>query len=206
MQPVVAPEAPAPARTAVAEDAIAIVGMACRFPGAEDVAAYWRLLDAAASGVSEQRNGSASWSGILGDAAAGDRVIRQGAFVDGLDQFDASFFRISPAEARSMDPQLRLLLETSWHALEDAGVDPARLRGGHAGFYVGIGVSEYQEVMAAQGTPVNYPGVNGTQGVGRVAFALGIEGPAVPFEMACASSLVAVHRSRPCKWCNSAPS
>ena len=194
-QPVVAPEPLAPPRTAVAEDAVAIVGMACRFPGADDVAAFWRLLDAAASGVSEQRNGSGSWTGLQGDAAAGEALYRQGAFVDGLDQFDASFFRVSPIEARNMDPQLRLLLETSWHALEDAGVDPGRLRGSRAGLYAGIGLSEYQDMMGAQGAPITYPGVNGGLGIGRVAFALGIEGPALPFEVACASSLVALHHA-----------
>ncbi|MDE2696951.1 MAG: SDR family NAD(P)-dependent oxidoreductase [Chloroflexota bacterium] len=194
-QPVIAPGAPASSRTAVAEDAIAIVGMACRFPGADDLSAYWRLLDAAASGVSEQRNGADSWSGIQGDAAAGERLHRQGAYVDGIDQFDASFFRISPVEARSMDPQLRLLLETSWHALEDAGLDPAQLRGSRSGFYAGIGLSEYQDTMGAQGTAITYPGVNGGLGIGRVAFALGVEGPALPFEVACASSLVALHNA-----------
>ncbi|MXW34690.1 MAG: SDR family NAD(P)-dependent oxidoreductase [Chloroflexi bacterium] len=194
-QPVAAPEPLAPPRSAVAEDAVAIVGMACRFPGAEDVAAFWRLLDAAASGVSEQRNGSGAWSGLQGDAAAGEPLYRQGAFVDGIDQFDASFFRVSPVEARNMDPQLRLLLETSWHALEDAGVDPGRLRGSRAGLYAGIGGSEYQDMMAAHGSPISYPGVNGPQGIGRVAFALGIDGPALPFDVVCASALVAVHHA-----------
>ena len=94
-----------------------------------------------------------------------------------------------------MDPQLRLLLETSWHALEDAGVDAGRLRRSRAGLYAGIGTSEYQDMMNAQGRPIAYPGVNGPQGVGRVAFALGIEGPALPFDVACASSLVAVHHA-----------
>lgn len=195
MEPSAAPDPRSPARTAVAEDAVAIVGMACRFPGADDLSAYWRLLDTAASGVSEQRDGSGSWSGLQGDAAAGEPVYQRGAFVGGIDQFDASFFRVSPIEARNMDPQLRLLLETSWHALEDAWVDPGRLRGSRAGLYAGIGLSEYQDMMGAQGTPITYPGVNGGMGIGRVAFALGVEGPALPFEVACASSLVALHQA-----------
>ncbi len=195
-QPVAAPDPrePAPA-AAVAEDGVAIVGMACRFPGAPDVEAFWRLLEAGSSGVGTRREGSGPWTGLLGDADAGEPLYRQGGFVEGLDQFDASFFRVSPIEARNMDPQLRLLLETSWHAMEDAGVDPGRLRGSRTGLYAGVGLTEYQDVMGAQGMPITYPGVNGGLGVGRVAFALGIEGPALPFEVACASSLVAIHQA-----------
>lgn len=192
-QPIAAPAprlaAPAP------DDAIAIIGMACRFPGADGLAAFWQMLETGASGVSTQRNGQGSWEGLQGDAGAARALYRRGGFVEGLDEFDASFFRVSPVEARNMDPQLRLLLETSWHAIEDAGLDPARLRGARTGLYAGIGLSEYQDAVTAQGTPVTYPGVNGGLGIGRVAFALGIDGPALPFEVACASSLVAVHHA-----------
>ena len=193
-QPTVLPAAPrAPRQTA--EDAIAIVGMACKFPGADDLAAFWELLEAGASGVSDARNGSGPWADFFGDAAAGDDPYRRAGFVEGVDQFDASFFRISPIEARNMDPQLRMLLETTWHALEDAAIDPDSLRGSRTGTYAGIGLGEYRDVMTLRGKPIGYVGINGSTSIGRVAFTLGLEGPALPVEVACASSLVAVHHA-----------
>ncbi|MYE31808.1 MAG: SDR family NAD(P)-dependent oxidoreductase, partial [Chloroflexi bacterium] len=176
-------------------DAIAIVGMACKFPGADDLAAFWDLLEAGASGVSDARNGSGLWADFFGDAGAEDDAHRRGGFVEGLDEFDASFFRISPIEARNMDPQLRMLLETTWHAIEDAGIDPDTLRGSRTGTYVGMGPGEYSDVMNSRGRPIGYVGINGSTSVGRVAFTLGLEGPALPVELACASSLVAMHHA-----------
>ena len=93
------------------EDGIAIVGMACRFPGAPDLSAFWRLLETGKSAVTDGRQDSGQWSGITGDPAAEDAAYRRGAFVEGIDQFDARFFRIAPIETRMMDPQ-RMLLET----------------------------------------------------------------------------------------------
>ncbi len=178
-----------------AEDAIAIVGMACKFPGADDLATFWKLLDAGASAVSDARNGSGPWTDFFGDAAAGDPPHPRAGFVEGVDEFDASFFRVSPLEARNMDPQLRMLLETTWHALEDAGIDPDTLRGSRTGTYAGVGLGEYRDVMNVRGKPIGYVGINGSTSVGRVAFTLGLEGPALPLEVACASSLVAVHHA-----------
>ena len=192
-EPAVTREAP-PARAAAA-DAIAIVGMACKFPGADDLAAFWELLEAGASGLSDARSGSGSWADFFGDASAADNGYRRAGFVEGLDQFDASFFRISPIEARNMDPQLRMLLETTWHAIEDTGIDPDTLRGSRTGTYAAIGPGEYQDVMNVRGRPIGYVGINGGASVGRMAFSLGLEGPALPVEVACASSLVAVHHA-----------
>ncbi|MYA20573.1 MAG: SDR family NAD(P)-dependent oxidoreductase [Chloroflexi bacterium] len=188
------PAAPRPPRQ-TAEDAIAIVGMACKFPGADDLAAFWELLEAGASGVSDARNGSGPWADFFGDAGTEDDPHRRAGFVEGVDQFDASFFRISPIEARNMDPQLRMLLETTWHAIEDAGIDPDTLRGSRTGTYAGIGLGEYRDVMTLRGKPIGYVGINGSTAIGRVAFTLGLEGPALPVEVACASSLVAVHHA-----------
>ena len=193
-QPAALPAAPrAPRQTA--EDAIAIVGMACKFPGADDLATFWELLEAGASGVSDARNGSGPWADFFGDGATGDDPHRRAGFVEGVDQFDASFFRVSPIEARNMDPQLRMLLETTWHAIEDAGIDPDSLRGSRTGTYAGIGLGEYRDVMTLRGKPIGYVGINGSTAIGRVAFTLGLEGPALPVEVACASSLVAVHHA-----------
>ena len=174
---------------------IAIVGMACRFPGAEDPAAFWRLLEAGENAVTDGRSGSGSWSGFVGDPAAKDALYRRGAFVEGLDHFDAGFFRMTPIEARTIDPQQRMLLETSWLALEDAGMDPGFLKGSRTGIYAGMGASEYRDVKAASGSGVSYLGTGASMAVGRVAYELGLEGPAIPVELACASSLVALHQA-----------
>ena len=123
---------------------IAIVGMACRFPGGPDLAAFQELLASGRDAVTRGRP-----DGLYADAETeADRPW--GAYVEGMDLFDAGFFRISPVEAELMDPQQRMLLETSWAALEDAGIDPGRLRGASAGVYVGIA---NQRVPAPAGRP-----------------------------------------------------
>ena len=177
-----------------ADNGIAIVGMACRFPGASDLSAFWRLLETGGNAVTDGRNGSGSWGGFVGDPDAKDALYRRGAFVEGLDQFDAGFFRIPPVEARILDPQQRMLLETTWQALEDAGINPDRLKGSRTGVYAGIGASEYRDVTAAGGG-ASYFGTGASMAVGRVSYELGLEGPAMPVEMACASSLAAVHQA-----------
>ena len=187
------PEPPAPARSD--EDGIAVVGMACRFPGATDLAAFWDLLEGGVDAVTDGRQDAGSWNGAVGDPDAEDVAYRRGAFVDGIDWFDSRFFRISPIEAQLMDPQQRLLLETTWQALEDAGMDPDGLRGSRTGVYAGIGSSEYRDLIAAGNRADSYLGTTGSVAVGRIAFALGLEGPAMPVDMACASSLAAVHQA-----------
>ena len=182
-------------RTPSGEEGIAIVGMACRFPGAPDLSAFWDLLEAGRTAVTEGRQDPGPWHGITGDPDAEDVVYRRGGFVDGIDRFDSRFFRISPIEARMMDPQQRMLLEVTRQALEDAGIDPEQLRGSRTGVYAGIGSSEYRDVIAASGQDDSYLGTAGSVAVGRVAFALGLEGPAMPVDMACASSLAAVHQA-----------
>ena len=177
------------------ESGIAIVGMACRFPGADGLAAFWRLLESGGSAVSDDRPGAGNLAGLNGDNSGVNPVYRKGAYINDIDQFDAAFFRIAPIEARNMDPQQRLLLETSWQALDDAGIDPDRLRSSRTGVYAGIGNSEYRDLMRNAGSGVNYLGTSGSMAVGRVAFVLGLEGPTIPVELACASSLAAVHQA-----------
>ena len=191
-----APMVPSRRRTARAEeDPIAIVGMACRFPGAPDLESFWRLLECGADAVTDGRPDDGPWEGVTGDPAAEDPIYRMGGFVEGIDQFDHSFFRISPIEARMMDPQQRMLLETTWHALEDAGIDPEELKGSRTGVYVGIGGSEYREVIARSTFDDMFFGTTGSVTAGRIAFVLGLEGPAMPVDVACASSLAAVHQA-----------
>ena len=192
--------APAPAATAPQEapaeaDGVAIVGMACRFPGAPDLDTFWRQLEAGAEAVTDGRTEGESWAGVAGDPAGPDTGARRGGFIEGIDRFDARFFGITPIGAWTMDPQHRLLLETSWRALEDAGVDPEALRGSNTGVYAGVASSEYRDLMLAAGEGVNYLGTAASMAVGGVSFRLGLEGPTMPVELNCASALVAVHHA-----------
>ncbi len=177
------------------KDGIAIVGMACRFPGAEDLPAFWRQLEAGGSAVTDGRPGSDPWNGALGDPTAEEAVLRYGAFVEDIDKFDSRFFRIAPIEAWMMDPTQRMMLETSWLALEDAGINPDHLRGSRTGVYAGTTGSEYRELISATGRADSYLGTSSSVTAGRVSYALGLEGPAMSLEMACASSLAAVHQA-----------
>ncbi len=177
-------------------DQIAIVGMACQFPGALDLDAYWRLLAAGVDAVTDGRQDSGPWSGVAGDPATERAALRKGGFVEGLDQFDAKFFGIKPIEARTMDPRQRMLLETSWRALEDAGIDPGPLGGSRAGVYAGlVGGSEYRDLVASGGQDDSYLGTAASVALGRIAYTLGLMGPAVPVDATCASSLVAIHQA-----------
>ncbi len=184
-----APSVPEPAVPVASQpvnsdtNGIAIVGMACRFPQSKNLSEYWQLLESGTDAVTDGRPGN----GIAPDM--------RGAFVEGIDWFDSRFFRISPVEARMMDPQQRMMLETSWEALEDAGIDPDGLRGSQTGVYAGIGGSEYREVIESSGKLGNYLGTNASVAAGRIAFALGLEGPAMAIDMACASALAAVHQA-----------
>ncbi len=182
-------------RAAGKDDRIAIVGMACRFPGAPDLAAYWDHLAAGANAVTDGRPGSGDWRDIVGDPNGELAAYRRGGFVSGIDEFDAAFFGIRPIEAYTLDPQQRMLLETSWHAIEDAGLDPGSLRGSRTGVYVGISGSEYRNVLAQKGADAGLLGTMGSVAAGRVAFVLGLMGPAMPLDMTCAASLAAVHEA-----------
>ena len=194
-QPQAQPEVLRPVSPQSDQDGIAIVGMACRLPGAEDLSAYWRLLEAGENTVTDGRQDDGVWDGVPGDPAAADAAYRTGSFIQGIDHFDPLFFRISPKEAWTIDPLQRLLLETSWQAVEDAAIDPQRLKGSRSGVYVGIGSSEYRSLVEKNGRGGAHLNTAGSVTVGRVAFSLGMEGPAVPLDLACTSSLVAVHQA-----------
>ena len=177
-------------------DDVAIVGMACRFPGSKDLAAYWRLLESGTDAVTEGRpDGDPSSPTSNGEAEGENAAHLRGAYVQGIEWFDSRFFRIAPIEARMMDPRQRMMLETTWQALEDAGIDPESLRGSLTGVYGGVGGSEYRDLIEAGGQADSYLGTTASVTVGRIAFALGLEGPAMPIDMACASSLAAVHQA-----------
>ena len=188
--------APRPRQSPATDDeAIAIVGMACRFPGAPDLASFWSLLESGSDAITDGRPDKGPWAGMAGDPNADDIAYRRGGFIEGLDQFDDRFFRIAPIEARAMDPKQRMLLETTWQALEDAGIDPERLKGSRTGVYAGMGSSEYRDMLVAHGQADAYFGTSGSMTAGRIAYVLGLEGPAMPVDMACASSVAAVHQA-----------
>ena len=180
-----------------AAEPIAVVGMACRFPGAPDLDAFWQLLVEGRNAVTEGVPGSGEGrlGEIIRDPEVQNEACRYGAFVDDIERFDASFFRISPVEAELLDPQQRMMLEMSWLALEDAGMDPDRLRGSRTGVYAGTTGSEYRELISASGRADSYLGTSSSVTAGRVSYALGLEGPAMSLEMACASALAAVHQA-----------
>ena len=188
---------PSPQSPERSEDGgIAIVGMACRFPGAPDIAAFWCQLESGRDAVTSGRQDNGSWAGVAGDPLAEDSARRRGGFVEEIDRFDARFFGIAPISARLMDPQQRLLLETSWRALEDAGIDPEGLRGSRTGVYAGIATSEYRDLMMMAGAEgLNYLGTASSMAVGGVAFKLGLTGPAMPVTLNCAASLVTVQQA-----------
>ena len=177
-----------------AGERVAIVGMACRFPGGADVEAFWDLLRSGGDAVTPGRP-----DGLFVDAET-EAARSFGGYLEGMDRFDAEFFRIAPVEAELLDPQQRLLLETSWAALEDAGMDPGGLRGSRTGVYGGLCGSDYQELVTAlRDDPATNiyraTGIAASTAVGRVAFALGLTGPAITVDTACSSSLVAVHQA-----------
>ena len=164
---------------------IAIIGMACRFPGGGGVEGFWERLAVGFDAVTRGRPGS---------PPPDQAQTHWGAYLERLDRFDAEFFRIAPVEADRLDPQQRMVLETSWEAIEDAGINPAGLAGSRTGVYLGISHSDYGALLN-DGKPTLYTatGTSFATASGRVAFSLGLTGPAISVDTACSSSLVAMH-------------
>ena len=184
-------EVPKPRRTVQSgEDRIAVVGMACRFPAAPDLSAFWKQLESGADAVTKGRPG-----GLKVDPET-DEAAPWGGYVEGMDRFDAEFFRIAPAEAELLDPQQRLLLQTSWEALENAGMAPDGLKGSRTGVYCGITTGDYERLIDGEDPSIHAAaGISFAVAIGRVAYTLGLEGPAIAMNTACSSSLVAVHQA-----------
>lgn len=176
-------------------DPIAVVGMACRFPGAPNIESFWQLLHDGKNAISESRPANNHWYGVVGDPAANRNGVQKGGFIEGIEKFDAEFFDIQPIEARSMDPCQRMVLETAWHALEDAGINPRTLNGTPTGVYIGIGTSEYRETLIAQGGENGLIGTMQSIVPGRLSFFLGLTGPAIPLDLNCASSLASIDQA-----------
>jgi acyl transferase domain-containing protein/NADPH:quinone reductase-like Zn-dependent oxidoreductase/NAD(P)-dependent dehydrogenase (short-subunit alcohol dehydrogenase family)/acyl carrier protein len=184
-----------------ADDPIAIIGVACRFPGQADTPeAFWSLLQGGVDTIREvppDRWDIDDYYDPDPDAP-GKMYIRHGGFVDNVQQFDSTFFGISPREAVSMDPQHRLLLEVSWEALERAGQAPEKLMGSRTGVFVGISSNDYSllHLKAQDATRINAyygTGNSGSTAAGRLSYVLGLRGPCLAVDTACSSSLVAIH-------------
>ncbi|MEU6357162.1 beta-ketoacyl synthase N-terminal-like domain-containing protein, partial [Streptomyces sp. NPDC047072] len=187
-----------PPASATTDEPVAVVGIACRLPGADSPDAFWRLLvegTRTTSVVPPGRRDDPLWR----RSRAG--IPELGSHLGDVAGFDAPFFRVSPREAKVLDPQHRLFLEVAWEALEDAGSPALSLTGRPVGVYVGAGASDYQHLVARgmgdeQEVPLSLHHGTGTSAAtlaGRLSYLLGLSGPSLAVDTACSSSLTAVH-------------
>ncbi|MGV2191527.1 SDR family NAD(P)-dependent oxidoreductase [Agrobacterium vitis] len=188
------------ALTQETDDAVAIVGMSGAFPGAPDIATFWRNLVEGRAVISEIPPERWDWRALMGDPKTeqGKTDIRWGGFLDDIASFDPLFFGISPREAETMDPHQRLLLTHAWRAIENAGMDPAALSGTNTAVFMATAASEYAAMAREAGLVLQQKsasGVVGSLGPNRISHFLNLAGPSEPVETACSSGLVALHRA-----------
>ncbi|UVO13601.1 type I polyketide synthase [Mycobacterium sp. SVM_VP21] len=180
-----------------ADEPIAIVGIGCRFPGADGPEGFWRLLSGGADATSDVPADRWDVDAFYNPdpSVPGTAVTRRGGFLGQVDQFDFQFFGISPRESAQMDPQQRLLLEVAWEALEDAGQVPDQLAGSRTGVFVGISTNDYGFLRLGQPQLVDaYTGTGNALSIAanRLSYTFDFHGPSMSIDTACSSSLVAV--------------
>ncbi|MCT2594589.1 acyltransferase domain-containing protein, partial [Streptomyces sp. N2-109] len=176
-----------------AEGGVAVVGIACRLPGAESPEEFWTLLSEGRDAIGEppaDRRKDKIW------AEADPEVPTRGGYLPDVAGFDAAFFRVSPREARSLDPQQRLMLEVAWEALEDSGHPAGALEGQPVGVYLGLNTADYQQLLTRDMRQVDHYYGTGTSfaaTAGRLSYFLGLRGPSIAVDTACSASLTALH-------------
>ncbi len=191
-------EAPLPGELRPPEP-IAVIGLSCRFPGADGPEAFWQLLQEGVDAVQEvpaDRWDLERFYDAGSDPEPGKMSTRWGGFLAEVDKFDAAFFGISPREAARLDPQQRLLLEVTWEALERAGQNPGDLAGSATGVFVGISSSDYSRLQFSDPALIDaYAGTGNAHSVAanRLSYFLDLQGPSMAIDTACSSSLVAAH-------------
>lgn len=182
------------------KEPIAIIGIGCRFPGASDPQAFWKLLLDGTDMITEVPTDRFDIGSVYDPrpAAPGKTQSRFGGFLRDVSGFDADFFHVSPREAARMDPQQRLLLDVAWDAFEDAGLVPDRLAGSRTGVFVGACASDYNSLQLYRNDKERidiYSIAGGASAVlsGRVSYIFGLHGPSLTLDTACSSSLVAIY-------------
>lgn len=178
----------------------AVIGMACRFPGAENYAQYWENLIQGKNCVAEIPKDRWDWQAYFGDPRTDTNKtnIKWGGFIDDIDKFDPLFFNISPKEAAYIDPQHRLFLQTAWHCIEDAGYSVESLAGRKIGIYAGVSKNDYSEMMRESRNeiaPFISTGTVHSILTNRLSFLFDFHGRSEPVDTACSSSLVALHNA-----------
>jgi acyl transferase domain-containing protein len=182
---------------------VAVIGMGCRFPGgAVSPEAFWNLLENGCDAITEIPPDRWDIEAFYDTdrTTSGRTLAKHGGFLDNIDQFDCSYFNISPREADDLDPQQRLLLEVSWEAFASAGIAPKKLSGSRTGVFAGISNSDYLHAQMLNSHPerigsYSYTGTAPSIAVGRVAYYFDLHGPVMALDTACSSSLVAVHQA-----------
>ncbi|HET9959097.1 MAG TPA: beta-ketoacyl synthase N-terminal-like domain-containing protein, partial [Polyangiaceae bacterium] len=184
-------------RTGEVHEKIAVVSLACRFPGAPDPESFWRLLLEGRHAIVELPEGRFSRGVVDSDPRKpGKTHVAHGGFLNRVDAFDPLFFGISPREARQMDPQQRLMLEVCWEALERAGLRPSSLRESRTGVFLGAIWADYARLAGARLEGLELHSATGQALnliANRISYAFGLRGPSLVVDTACSSSLVALH-------------
>jgi len=186
-------------RRACPEDPVAIIGIDGIMPGSENLEVFWRYIEEGRDLISEIPGVRWDWKNYYGDPdQEGNKTnVKWGGFMKEVARFDASFFGISPREADLMDPRQRLLLESVWKAIEDAGYKASDLSGTKTGVFVGVAFNDYQELLQGSSARIEAHTSTGTASsilANRISYILNLRGPSEPVDTACSSSLVAIHR------------